>query len=463
MRDFPEARTKDDGGGSQYAPLPSDLRSPLRAALEACGQYGAGQTAGRFYPIACVALEVTQRCNLDCTLCYLSDSAEMAFDVPLTVLYRRIDMIRNHYGLQASVQITGGDPTLRKVEDLQAICAYIRKMGLRSCLMTNGIRASRSMLQALAETGLDDVAFHVDLTQERKGYPTEKSLNTVRHDYIQRCEGLGLRVLFNTTVFDGNFAELPDLALFFRREASKIRLAGFNLQAETGRGIEGARTETLTINNVAAGLEAGMGTEIDFDVGKVGHESCTRYGSLLIAGDAAISALANRKLFEDILDKMDQHEVSQDAITEIQPTLRRVYSRSVGLALRSAAFLLGRLWHLRGGLLESRGRVHSLTLLIHNFMDAKELDEERCASCVFMVATENGPTSMCVHNAQRDQNVFAPAKVGTADDPKWWHPSTGQISTSNVPTAHTKMPFKRLKGRLRHGALIQIADRAEKL
>ncbi|MCP4380912.1 MAG: radical SAM protein, partial [Hyphomicrobiales bacterium] len=199
MRGFFDAGNQECESTKQPGLPKLSLRHPLRSALKACGQDRPGQTAGRFYPIACVALEVTQRCNLDCTLCYLSDRAEMAFDVPLSVLYRRIDMIRERYGRGTSVQITGGDPTLRTVEDLRAICGYIRKSDLRSCLMTNGIRAKRPMLQALAAAGLDDVAFHVDLTQERAGYLDEKALNTLRREYIRRCEGLGLRVLFNTT------------------------------------------------------------------------------------------------------------------------------------------------------------------------------------------------------------------------------------------------------------------------
>ena len=76
----------------------TDQRAPLRDGLIAAGQYDDLQTAGRFYPIACVSLEITQRCNLDCTLCYLSDRAELAHDVPLSILFARIAMIAQHYG-----------------------------------------------------------------------------------------------------------------------------------------------------------------------------------------------------------------------------------------------------------------------------------------------------------------------------------------------------------------------------
>ena len=38
--------------------------------------------AGRRCPQACVSLKIARRCNLDCTLCYLSESAEAVRDSP---------------------------------------------------------------------------------------------------------------------------------------------------------------------------------------------------------------------------------------------------------------------------------------------------------------------------------------------------------------------------------------------
>ncbi|MEM1346287.1 MAG: radical SAM protein, partial [Pseudomonadota bacterium] len=122
-QDFPPAGRRFTG---------SDRRAPLRTALSKAGHYGPGQTAGRFYPIACVALEITQRCNLDCTLCYLSERAEAAHDIPLPVLFARLAQIESHYGPATSVQITGGDPTLRRPEDLEALCREIARLGMRS-------------------------------------------------------------------------------------------------------------------------------------------------------------------------------------------------------------------------------------------------------------------------------------------------------------------------------------------
>jgi MoaA/NifB/PqqE/SkfB family radical SAM enzyme len=138
------------------------------------------QVLGRRNAIGCVALEITQRCNLDCTLCYLSENSERVKDIPLAEVFRRIDAIEERFGAPTAVQVTGGDPTLRKRDELVAIVRRIRERGLLPTLMTNGIKATRDLLEELAEAGLNDVAFHVDLTQERKGYATEADLDAVR-------------------------------------------------------------------------------------------------------------------------------------------------------------------------------------------------------------------------------------------------------------------------------------------
>lgn len=429
-----------------------DQRAPLRKALAQHGQLGPGQTAGKLLAMACVSLEITQRCNLDCTLCYLSDKAEMAKDVPLPILLQRINMIESHYGAGTSIQISGGDPTLRPIEDLEALCRHIRSLGMRSCLMTNGIKATRAMLSRLAKAGLDDLALHVDLTQERAGYPTEASLNEVRSAYLDRARDLGLRVLFNTTVYDGNIAELPQLARYFRNNAEHIALASFQMQADTGRGVLRERDGGITQASVMEALSDGMGLPLDFDVASVGHSLCNRYTNILTAGDKVISPLTNRALVEDAIAALDTINQRKNGTLDVGRILWRIARNNPTLGARLLAEAAQWVWRLRGGLLRSRGRIHRMSILVHNFMDATKLDRERCESCVFMVATEDGPLSMCVHNAERDHHIFAPAKIDTPQGPRWWDAETGALNIAPIrqdSAAKAPMPFKRLKGRER--------------
>ena len=65
-----------------------------RRRVEAAGQWGDWQMIGRRMAIGCVALEITQRCNLDCSYCYLSESSQALKDIPIEEVYRRIDLIQ---------------------------------------------------------------------------------------------------------------------------------------------------------------------------------------------------------------------------------------------------------------------------------------------------------------------------------------------------------------------------------
>ena len=114
----------------QTTPSP-DAVGALRARMHRTGQWQPHQMAGRRWPVACVSLEITQRCNLDCTLCYLSESAEAVRDFPLEEVFRRIDLILQHYGPGTDVQVSGGEPTLRRRDELVAI---VRRLAGLACV-----------------------------------------------------------------------------------------------------------------------------------------------------------------------------------------------------------------------------------------------------------------------------------------------------------------------------------------
>ncbi|MEL6197365.1 MAG: radical SAM protein, partial [Pseudomonadota bacterium] len=355
--------------------------------------------------------------------------------------------ILDHFGPGTAVQITGGDPTLRRIEDLEALVSEIARLGLWPCLMTNGIRATRPFLTRLAKAGLKDIAFHVDMTQERRGYASEAALNEVRSAYLERARGLGLRVFFNTTVHADTIAELPVLARFFRAHAPEITMASFQLQAETGRGVLGRRETGVTRERVADALSRGFGTALNFDTATVGHDQCNRYTSLLVAGDEAVDALSDRALLHDALAALETGDPGERAAVRFWPMLFRAALRRPVTALRAGLHGLRLLWRLRRGIAASRGRVSRLAVFLHNFMDADRLEADRCAACVFMVATEDGPLSMCVHNARRDRHVFAPARIDGPGGPRWWSAATGKTSEAPVVARPAPPPPKLRKGR----------------
>ncbi|MGH8656555.1 MAG: radical SAM protein [Gammaproteobacteria bacterium] len=319
-------------------PEPTQRREALRGRLLDIGFWTPAQIAGRRWSIGCVSLEITQRCNLDRTLCYLSENSEAVRDVPLDELFRRIEIIYAHYGENTDVQVSGGDPTLRAKEDLIQIVRRITDKGMRASLFTNGILASRTLLSDLCRAGLVDVAFHVDLTQQRKGYRSEADLNALLQKYIERARGLPLSVMFSTTVFAGNFHQLPALVRFFRSNADVVRLISFQLQADTGRGVLRECDVLITQESVIEQIHHGAGTRLRFDTLAVGHPRCNKY---------AMAFEINGQLY-DFLDDPGFIVPLLDQTAEVQFD-RRNRRAAVLSALRASAKAKGLWWRGRNG------------------------------------------------------------------------------------------------------------------
>jgi hypothetical protein len=109
-------------------------------------------------------------------------------------------------------------------------------------------------------------------------------------------------------------------------------------------------------------------------------------------------------------------------------------------------------WQMKGDLLRARGRVHTLSFVMHNFMDSKRLDEDRISACVFKVMTSDGPLSMCMHNAKRDNYILQPIRLYRRETDQFWDPVLAKTTHEAPEVAIDSLPTlaaKRLKGRSR--------------
>jgi hypothetical protein len=451
---MPEIINRQEIADWQPYALANDGITPLlraRRRMEQQGQWADWQLLGRRMAIGCVALEITQRCNLDCTYCYLSESSESLKDIPLEEVFRRIDMIHAHYGANTDIQITGGDPTVRKRDELVAIMRYARQKGLRPSLYTNGISATRDLLAELCDAGLIDVAFHVDLTQVRKGFDSEASLNIVREEYIRRTRGLPLSVFFNTTVYPGNFREIPGLVKFFIKNSDVVRLCSFQIGADIGRGSERERV-TINPEPVMDAIRTGAGCALKFDAVSAGHRECNRYSYGLVVNGKVYDFFQDAELVAEVM------AVTADVVFDRQDkrkTVLRMVRAVAGqplLFLKVARRAVEFAWQARNDLLAARGRIGKISFFVHNFMDASQLDRKRCESCSFMVMTPAGPMSMCVHNAKRDEYLLVPSELKRGDRSMYWNPASGQLHERKPDRIEVRLSTKTARGRAKAGA-----------
>jgi uncharacterized radical SAM superfamily Fe-S cluster-containing enzyme len=429
--------------------FPSCALAGARHKMMTTGQWNAAQLMGRRWPIGCVALEITQRCNLDCTACYLSESSEAVHDLPLEEVFRRIDMIYTHYGPDTDVQVTGGDPTLRRRSELIEIVRRTRDKGMRPTSFTNGLRATRDLLDALTDAGLMDVAFHVDMTQQRRGFDSEIALNALRRDYINRARGLGLSIFFNTTVFAGNLNQIPEIVRFFVRNADAVSMASFQLQADTGRGVLGVRAPRITIDSVKQQITLGADAPLSFETIQVGHSQCNRSAMAFVTNARVYDMLDNRRLVADIVETTSKVRFDRQNHAALVRAFVTSLLAKPSVFAHGLVWLIRKIWLAKADLLATRGKVHKLSFFIHNFMDACAPDQNRVDACTFVAITSEGPISMCLHNARRDAFILKPMKISGAVGEAFWNPLSGKIEPSgSVPTTVSHSP-KTARGRLK--------------
>jgi len=370
------------------------------------------QFLGTRNSIGCVSVEISQRCNLSCSLCYLSENSNQVTDLPLAEIFQRLEKVRRNFGIGTNVQISGGDPTMRDRVELVQIVRYARCLGLNPSLLTNGMLCSRNLLAELCENGLSDVAFHVDMTQKRKGYSSEEELNAIRLEYIERTRGLPLMVMFNTTIFTDNFHELPGLIRFFIDQSDFVGMASFQIQADTGRGELKGRPGFVNLQSVREQINLGAGSELPWDVILVGHPQCQSYAPALAVNGKAFGLMDDTKLFASFLKEFGDvmHDRRRSSLF-IAWSYFKIMLRKPLWLLGALQFVLRKLWHIRNDLLAAGGKARSISFMVKNFMHADHLDRERIDACAFMVMTPDGPMSMCEHNAKRDDYILRPLEV----------------------------------------------------
>ncbi|BFR48275.1 radical SAM protein [Nitratidesulfovibrio sp. HK-II] len=206
-------------------------------------------------------IEVTQRCNLRCPVCFASagqgggqaggqggeqcarrgEGDARAFrredDPTLGELVSRLAVLRPRAG-DANIQLSGGEPTLR--DDLPQLIAAVRGLGYPFVqLNTNGLRLARETGYAgrLAAAGLDSVFLQFDgpddaATARLRGLP----LHADKVRAVDACASAGLGVVLVCTVARGvNDHCLGDIVRFGLSRVPVVRGAHFQPVSFFGR------------------------------------------------------------------------------------------------------------------------------------------------------------------------------------------------------------------------------------
>ena len=201
----------------------------------------------------CIGLiEITNRCNIHCPLCYAS-SDNQSSDLDLETIEKMIDFYIETEGGQAEIlQISGGEPTLHS--DILEVLSMCKEKHIgHTMLNTNGIRLAEDeeFVKALAPlTGGFEIYLQFDSLNDT-AYQTirNKKMLSLKKDAIKNLSKYNIPTTLVCTVYQGaNDRELSDI-INFGLSTPCVRGVNFQPVARFGR-YQDAREDSLTVSSI---------------------------------------------------------------------------------------------------------------------------------------------------------------------------------------------------------------------
>lgn len=247
----------------------------------------------------CVLLELTNRCNLRCPVCFASAGENPVKEPSLADIGRQFDMLMAHGG-PFNIQLSGGEPTMR--DDLPEILRLGREKGFSFFqLNTNGLRLAREpgYAESLKNAGLNTVFLQFDgvtddvyLALRGRGLMKEKEAS------IANCAAAGLGIVLVPVIARGvNEAQVGEVLRYGLAHAPAVRGVHFQPISYFGRCALKRPAKPITIPKMLALIEEqtdGMMRAADFGGGGAENPYCSFHASYRRMADGTLKALARK-------------------------------------------------------------------------------------------------------------------------------------------------------------------------
>ena len=352
-----------------------------------------------------VMVEITEKCNLTCPMCYAGSNPE-GRHYTLEEIELRLDQVIAAEGPTVCIQISGGEPSVRK--DLDQIAALIRSKGFTNFeMISNGIRIARDadFAQSLKQWGFTSVYLQWDSLRESdiELLRGEKLLG-VRLKALAKLEEAGLPAVLAVALLPGLNTDQVGAILEVAREHPIV--CAVSLQAATPFGKrwevgEGEKPDTrgfgrkLRMPDIQDLVEdqVGIGQENFLPLG---------FGSPLCQSFAVIRNDKRRGKWVPAAPGLTWDEytsVMGDDPVEFMRVVtkgkRNVIKRFMSEGGISVAKLL---WKYIGKNPRNFLDTHYTTIFVKPFMDAEDLDFDRIDRCCYHNASPRGLHSFCALN-----------------------------------------------------------------
>ncbi|WP_407310768.1 radical SAM (seleno)protein TrsS [Desulfosporosinus sp. SB140] len=246
------------------------------------------------YKTTCTALlEVTQRCNLNCRVCFANAGTEL--DEPsLAVLEGWYKNVLAASG-PVNIQLSGGEPTLRN--DLPEIVEMGRKLGFNFIqINTNGLRLAEdsNFVSRLKEAGLSSVFLQFDGTEDAIYQAIRgRSLLDTKLKAIESCAQQQIGVVLVPTLIPGiNTHNIGGIIKFALEHHPAVRGVHFQPVSYFGRiPKEPLDQDRITLPEVIQALEEQTEGLIKATDLKPHNGRCSFSGNFMRQPDGSLSPI----------------------------------------------------------------------------------------------------------------------------------------------------------------------------
>lgn len=235
----------------------------------------------------CVLLEVTQRCNLACPVCFASSGRSPA-DPGLDEVGSWLRALRAS-GRMVNIQLSGGEPTMR--DDLPEIVALAHSLGFGFVQAnTNGLRIADdpAYLRRLKDAGLNCVFLQFDgVTDAVYRRIRGRDLFAAKERAIRNCAEANLGVVLVPVLVPGvNTLQIGDIIRFAMDRMPTVRTVHFQPISHAGRFPHPpGDADRITIPEVLRQIEwqtGGLFRAADFRPGTAENPYCSFNGEFIV-------------------------------------------------------------------------------------------------------------------------------------------------------------------------------------
>lgn len=195
---------------------------------------GCGLCAEHRRATCCTLLEITARCNMNCTFCFAEPDG--AQDPSIDRVKRWIDDLTEPG--KTLLQLSGGEPTVR--DDLPEIVAYAKQAGCKYVqLNSNGLRLAEdeAFVKSLADAGLSFVFMQFDGVDDAVYEKMRRRpMLEVKKRAIEQCGRYGIGVTLVPVIVPGvNTEQIGDIIRFAIQRSPYVRGVHFQPVSYFGR------------------------------------------------------------------------------------------------------------------------------------------------------------------------------------------------------------------------------------